>query len=42
MCIELWTVTSFSKSVGVIKDIIWQILGFVETPKIKENDKSSS
>jgi len=27
---------SFSKSIRMVKDIIWQILGFVETPKIKD------
>jgi len=29
-------VTSFSKGIRMVKDIIWQILGFVETPKIKD------
>jgi hypothetical protein len=36
MCIDMYTVTSFSKSIRMVKDIIWQILGFVETPKIKD------
>jgi len=35
-------VTGFSDGVHLIRDIIWQIMGFAETPTIKENDKHDS
>jgi len=37
-----WPVRSPSKSIPMIKNIIWKIMGFAEIPAIKENDKPDS